>query len=340
MRPGKHIMEMHQIDPRQPDEVRRWHDAARAMAEDELRAVASCDREIAGELTHPWPGSINEHWVAVRDGRVVGTLSVEVPQLDNLANTFVEMAVRPDARRLGIGSAIVAHARDRARAHGRTWLIAESARTVPTGATGCSAHEFAHAVGAELSVVEVQSRLDFGDAGDPAGDGDSVDGYHVRSWSGPVPEDLVAEIAELDSRFMNEVPLGGFVREAKNVDEAIVRAKERAESARGRTVYHTVAIHDSTRTVAGWTRLRVKHCPRSTAEQEITLVRRAHRGHGLGLLIKRRNLARLRALQPNIRAVDTWSAEGNHHMIALNEILGFRPVSLNDNWQLAAQAGP
>ena len=55
----------------------------------------------------------------------------------------------------------------------------------------------------------------------------------------------------------------------------------------------------------------------------------AHRGHRLGLRLKADNLIRATDAEPALRAIDTWNAEENLHMVAVNEALGFRAL---DTW--------
>ncbi|HEX2498098.1 MAG TPA: GNAT family N-acetyltransferase [Actinomycetes bacterium] len=68
--------------------------------------------------------------------------------------------------------------------------------------------------------------------------------------------------------------------------------------------------------------------------QEDTLVLPAHRGHRLGLRIKIDNLLQVRTYEPALRLVDTWNADANSHLIAINEALGYRPVSRHSEWEL------
>ena len=48
----------------------------------------------------------------------------------------------------------------------------------------------------------------------------------------------------------------------------------------------------------------------------------AHRGHRLGMRLKVEMLRLLRDRHPDIVQIDTWNAESNDHMIAVNEALG------------------
>jgi RimJ/RimL family protein N-acetyltransferase len=57
-----------------------------------------------------------------------------------------------------------------------------------------------------------------------------------------------------------------------------------------------------------------------------TAVVRAHRGHRLGLLVKIDLLRWLRDASPALASIDTWNAESNQHMIAVNEQLAYRVI--------------
>jgi GNAT superfamily N-acetyltransferase len=75
--------------------------------------------------------------------------------------------------------------------------------------------------------------------------------------------------------------------------------------------------------VAGFTEIVVAGPDATGAWQEETAVIAAHRGHGLGLIIKAANLLRLRNAAPAARWVVTWNAADNTFMRAVNERLGF-----------------
>ena len=55
--------------------------------------------------------------------------------------------------------------------------------------------------------------------------------------------------------------------------------------------------------------------------------------HRLGMIAKVVNLRTLRAQEPAVRMNDTFNAEVNAHMIAINEAMGFRAVDRWANWQ-------
>jgi RimJ/RimL family protein N-acetyltransferase len=58
-----------------------------------------------------------------------------------------------------------------------------------------------------------------------------------------------------------------------------------------------------------------------------TLVRREHRGHGLGLALKIRAMQASADLLEGRTRVTTFNAASNQHMIAVNDRLGFRQTA-------------
>jgi hypothetical protein len=74
--------------------------------------------------------------------------------------------------------------------------------------------------------------------------------------------------------------------------------------------------------------------------QELTAVARPHRGHRLGLLLKLAMLDLLAAREPQVTRIVTMNADGNQHMIAINEQLGFRVLSRWPSWELDAADVP
>ena len=69
------------------------------------------------------------------------------------------------------------------------------------------------------------------------------------------------------------------------------------------------------------------------AAQEDTSVLPAHRGHGLGLLLKLEMAQWLRHERPDVRAVDTWNDATNAPMLAVNERLGTVLIAENNAYR-------
>ena len=66
-------------------------------------------------------------------------------------------------------------------------------------------------------------------------------------------------------------------------------------------------------------------------------MRRAHRGHRLGVAVKVATLRLLQERRPDVTEVLTYNAEVNDHMIAVNELLGFEPVARLGEFQKALE---
>jgi RimJ/RimL family protein N-acetyltransferase len=71
------------------------------------------------------------------------------------------------------------------------------------------------------------------------------------------------------------------------------------------------------------------------AEQWNTIVDPDHRGHRLGLAVKIANLRQLRREVPRALRLETWNANDNSRIIAINETLGFQIVERVDEFQWA-----
>jgi hypothetical protein len=69
--------------------------------------------------------------------------------------------------------------------------------------------------------------------------------------------------------------------------------------------------------------------------QALTAVAREHRGHRLGLRLKLAMLDLLARQEPQVKHILTGNAETNAHMIAINEMLGYRVVGPPEgSWDL------
>jgi GNAT superfamily N-acetyltransferase len=336
-------MEIRRFDPASAADVDRWLavDAA-GHAHDVPDFPEPCREDFSAGLVHPWPGTVHERWLALEGERAVGILDLGLPQLDNLENAEVELRVLPGERRRGVGRELYRRAVDVARGDGRRWLIGEVGRPlVDEPGVVAPGVGFAAAVGARTANTEVRRRVDLDSVDDSVleamlvGARAKAEGYSLRRWVGSAPEDVVDGIAALDSSFVGEAPMGDLVYEDEKVDAARIRANEASSRARGRRMYHVVACHDATGEVVAWTTVGLNHCPDDHGWQQITLVAPKHRGHRLGLWTKLDNLAQVREREPALRVLNTWNAQQNDHMIAINEAMGFRPVDAWDAVQVA-----
>ncbi|MFI6498379.1 GNAT family N-acetyltransferase [Nonomuraea typhae] len=272
-----------------------------------------------------------EAWAAVEDGRVAGAFGLQFPLHDNTHLAEVaEGFVHPDFRRRGAGTALFAHARERTRAEGRRLLVGET----DTGGIGAA---FIAAMGGEAVLREARRTLDLRKADWAALEGmlPDVPGYYLEGFTGPAPEELLADLATLIGG-MNDAPRGGDVEEAR-YDADRVREFEAGVVPSGQQSYVMIARRASDDAPAGYTRIYLDADHHDGwARQADTTVLAEHRGHRLGLLLKLSNLVWLHESEPQVEQVITWNATSNRHMLAINEAMGFELLDEWFTWQIAA----
>ncbi|MGM7697843.1 GNAT family N-acetyltransferase [Microbacterium sp. A84] len=269
-------------------------------------------------------------YLARIDGEVVASARLALPLRDNVRSASIGVHVTPALRRRGIGSAVLALLEGDAQAARRSILNGETSWPYAAGVDGAGipGREFARRHGYALALGDVQSRLRL-----PVDaallDGLETDasahsaGYTLRSWVGPVPEEVVAEWAELDASIDTEAPVGELDLEARTANVADVRETEALLVQQNRTSYSTIALDAAGRAVA-YTQLVVSGDD-GNAYQWGTLVHRAARGHRLGTAVKIANLRMLQTHAPTVTSVYTYNAGVNEHMLAINTHLGFAP---------------
>jgi GNAT superfamily N-acetyltransferase len=267
----------------------------------------------------------------LREGAaVVGSASLALPRKDNTHTAHLAISVPPEHRRRGVGTAALAFLEAEAAASGRHVAQGDASWSYDLGADGAGSpgREFARRHGYALALGDVQSRLDL--PLDPAlldrveaGIASAVVGYDIRSWVGPVPDEIVEGWAILDASVETEAPSGDLDIEASRPDVAGIRESEELLARQHRTSFGSVARTPNGE-IAAYTQLVVSRDD-GNAYQWGTLVRAADRGHRLGTAVKLANLRMLACEAPHTNAVYTYNAESNAHMLAVNTLLGFRP---------------
>lgn len=269
-------------------------------------------------------------YAGLDDGVLVVAAWLALPLKDNLHRANLGLYVAPIARRHGHGTAMLGRLEQEARRQGRTvvgaevyWPYADS----PDG-SGAAGVEFARRHGYELALTDVRRRLSL-----PVDDAllDRLareaarhhSAYTLRSWVGPVPDDLVEGWAALDASLETQAPTGGLDIEPMTPDVASVRETEELFDEQGRTPIDTVAVARAG-TVVAYSQIVVDHSNR--AFQWGTLVRPQDRGHRLGIAVKAANLGLLQRERPDVTSVTTYNAEINAHMVAVNDALGYVPI--------------
>ncbi|HEY3574134.1 MAG TPA: GNAT family N-acetyltransferase [Arthrobacter sp.] len=290
------------------------------------------------------------------DGRMVARSWVRLTQKENLQDAFVRVDVLNEFSGRGIGQALLRHAEALAEEDGRstlqsftehppgfdpddaTGILKPGTGTggVPAAARGV---RFAVAAGYTLEQVTRFSALDM-----PPSDGvlDTLereaariagDGYEILGWTDRCPDEYVEQMAVLMSRMSTDTPAGALHYDAEVWDARRVRHLEDEWKRTGLESLVAAARHKASGELAAYSVLQHTDEKPWLAEQDDTLVAKAHRGHRLGMLVKVLNLRRLQQEHPELERVLTFNAAENDHMLAINVALGFRPAGYDGEWQ-------
>ena len=159
-------------------------------------------------------------------------------------------------------------------------------------------------------------------------------------WTGPTPPEHLDDLAVLIGRMSTDAPTGDLAFEPQRWDAERVRERDAVAVRNGVRSAVTAAQAPDGRLVA-YTEASTCAVADGFASQGDTLVAPAHRGHRLGLWIKLANLELLLRAHPEVRAIDTFNADDNRWMVAINEQLGFRPCAgrPTGNWLCDGRSG-
>ncbi|GAA3124769.1 GNAT family N-acetyltransferase [Streptosporangium carneum] len=327
-------MRIERIDFTDPgSRTAQWH-AAYLTSQTGVPGPLPGLRRFTVMVERGWSNHHVEAWVAEEAGLVVGGCSLHFPTTDNTHSCDLRfLVVHPGHRRRGTGSALLEHCVRRARAHGRE-LILSDVRAEE------AADAFAAGAGAELGMVNGRRALDLHAADWPGLDGmraravRHAEGYRLERWAGATPPELAPDMVALMAG-MNDAPHDGLEVEGARWDAERYLLSEEAVRAAGLLTYTTLARHGRSGEPAGFTQLHVsREDPGNWGQQGDTTVLAAHRGRRLGLLMKIENAAWFHEREPSVQRVVTWNADSNTHMVAINELMGFRTLDRWHHWQL------
>jgi GNAT superfamily N-acetyltransferase len=322
-----------------PDDARfaDWH-AAIARSYAHGREPGWWEALEAAQIYFARPGAQKRGvaLVATVDGGVVGGAELTLPLDADLETMSVELGVLPEARRRGVGAALLSAVEEVAGREGRRVVQAEV--FVPTGVEPDEwpGARFADRYGLSCATVETRFLLDvplpeerLDDLGAGVDEGRSADDVIV-SWVGGCPEQYLAEWARMQTQMNQDVPTGELTVTARQVDTERVRESDRRMSEQGWTKVRSMAVGPDG-TGRGYTELFVSEHDRDVVVQDDTWVDRRHRGRRLGLRLKVANLRQLQdhgdgmLLGPR-RSVQTYCEQDNTSMRRINAAIGFRPV--------------
>ncbi|MDP3892935.1 GNAT family N-acetyltransferase [Nocardioides sp.] len=318
-------MEIHQVSPDDASRVRAVLAVSNAVSEaDSPWLPPHTEQSMVGAMRHGWDGEPAVRFLATDGDDAIGAAAYSTSTWDNTHLAWLEVSVHPDHRRRGLGSEILAELLTRASAEGRTSVGID-------GWESDSTRAFAASHGFDLKAVEVMRRQVMADVEWPrvtslheaarvaAGD------YELVRRVGRTPEEELPSLAVMTAA-INDAPTDDLDIEDEVFTPTRIQDYESAQLGRGRELLRVLARHRDTGELAGQTVVVVEQERPELGEQHDTSVVAKHRGHRLGLLLKTEMLGWLRETQPRLVSLDTWNAESNDHMIAVNEQLGYRVV--------------
>jgi GNAT superfamily N-acetyltransferase len=293
--------------------------------------------ELAAHLFAPAPHRRVHAWLATVDGSAVGA-AMSDQDLDGVNEAVVELDAMTDParRRQGVATGLVRAVLPVIAADGATSLL---------GWTGSDASAaFCEALGMTHRADERCSRLRVAEV-DPeqqqrwVDDGPvSAPGYHLEGWVGVV-DDGRAEVLAQALGAMVDAPLDDIDWEPQALSAARQRERELSWERMGYDIVTTLAVAPDG-SGAGASQILVSRFRPPIGQQADTGVVAQHRGHRLGHWLKASNLRRALEHQPALEVLETYNAESNPHMLAINVDMGFRPHRVYGTYQGAtATAG-
>ena len=280
---------------------------------------------VIGRLTRPALPQQRLAYFAARNGGGellgVGFLVLLGEHKTDLA--ALNITVRPDSRRHGVGTALL-RAIASAASDRRSLLIEGLAE-------GSAGQAWAAALGFAVVQRTVRLGLDLTTADASRWDVPAADAYHLISWTGSTPEEILGSYAAARNA-IDEAPRGEMSFTEPEWTPRRVRDEEATAQARRCELRVVAAVAESDATaVAGFTYLEVHDHRPDVAIQQDTAVLQAHRGNGLGVWMKVVNLQRLVADRPEVKLVTTSNAADNVHMLRVNERVGFSVIEATQN---------
>lgn len=255
--------------------------------------------------------------ITARDqgGQMAGLASVRASATDLLAR--VDVFVRPEDRRRGLGSGLLTAASAAAGVEGIDSLFATTSETVTAGEPFC-----AHAGAVATARRHIQGlRLDTVRRSDLASCTEAMpDDVDVVRWEGPTAPALIADLVDLMGHAFD---IDAETMQAQERRTASLGIRERTIAARRTSDGRLIAYHDCSSDPLAPTVARIGG----------TAVDTAHRRRGLAAALKARMVLDLLD-EGDIVEVRTEVADNNLPMLRLNETMGYRTLHVLTDWEL------
>ena len=334
-------MEVRPVDPSDDKELAEWAAVLRASDEDLWPDQTGFTLSDVRAFARHRSRSRRFDLLAARESGgspILGVGMMEMPLRDNTRSTEVTVAVHPERRRRGVGTAIVDGMSEHGRADGRAVLNAIV--DVPLDCPNHASLSFAPKVGFKAMLagnvrhltVPMDAALQ-GDLRTQVAQARDADHYRVVTFEAPWPTEYLEDQCALYRCMSTDEPHGDEGHEEEIWDVARVRDNNDLQVARGARGLIAVAEHRASGRLVACTELCIGADAPGQAWQMLTVVDPKHRGHRLGLAIKLANLDQLATRAPAVRLVVTGNAAVNAPMIAVNEMMGFEVASRGNFWQ-------
>lgn len=250
---------------------------------------------------------------AVVDGDTVGVADLDMPAAESLLR--LEIQVRPDQRRRGVGRALWEAADDVRRSEGRTTTVSE-ATVPPEGSL-----PFARALGFETVHAEDHLALAL-----PAPrEAIDVPGFEIVLWGNRCPDELLDAYVVMRNQMGQDLPNGKGEEPATYTRERVRVEEKRTVRSYDRII--AAAKETATGELVGYSLLFLPHGS-DQAIQDDTLVMPAHRGLHLGMALKTATLEVIQRDFPERTSIHTWTDPDNVAMQRTNYLFGFRKLEL------------
>lgn len=308
--------------------VREWD--ARAAPAEEIEALVATlnaaldadlpddprwvNRHVREYLTELMPGERRYCWLATDDG-VSGHSNLLL--MDDIG--VLEVVVHPAARGRGTGRELVAAAVGRARDKGVSSVGVEVV-------VGTPAMAFWEGLGFRCAYVEMRSVLELSGVDWDATArlaGQVPPGYRVEYHRGTLPEHLLEPYAATKAARRRDEP--DLELRPSSYEARRLLASLDTLNRRGMRPYVVLAVHEDSGAVAALTEVVAPTQRPTRADQYDTIVAPEHEGLGLDRVIKTRMLCELRAAEPQVRQVQTWTALEDDPIALVNAELGYHP---------------
>jgi GNAT superfamily N-acetyltransferase len=331
------VTDIHRITADDAAAVEAWFQLRVAWAAEMPLDPGPCRVFHEATLTHPWPDEEDLAYLALADGEPVGFCVATRHHVDNQDVLGCELVVHPDHRGKGHGAALLDQLAGVAREHGCTRLLTE----LPGNGPGAA---WASSRGAQPVLRMTHYRLDLTTVDHAAHDALLADArsrasaYTLVQWTSPTPDEHLAALGVLEGAMSTDPPTDDLSWEPEVYDADRMGRRLETIAARGIRQYTSAARDDATGALVGSTTLaRLATLPEHVDQWE-TIVLEEHRGHRLGLLLKLENLRFAQREEPQLRFVDTVTADSNEWMRRVNSALGFVPLRPWSEWELTLSA--